>query len=583
MIRKFLLIAVLITNLMYAMATQHDLRVIYTTDVHGNFLPYNFITRTPGNGSLARVSTYVDSLRNTLGHDKVILLDNGDILQGQPTAYYYNFIDTVTPHIVSRIYDYMGYDATSIGNHDIETGHSVYDRYSKQTHVPVLSANTILTATGKPYFPPYKIIERNGIRIAIVGMLTPAIPAWLPENLWSGLRFDDIVETAKTLIPIILKNEHPDIVIGLFHSGADPATDTSGYHENASITVAQQVPGFDAILMGHDHRVHSSVVKAPDSAEIPVLNPANDAKNIGELNIVVEKDDNGNILKKSVSGKIVNIETLSPSQEFMAQFSKDITAINNYVNREIGYITDSITTRDAFFGASPFMNLIHKLQLDISGADISFAAPLSFDASIKKGKIRMSDMFTLYKYENMLYTVNLTGEEIKNYLEMSYALWTQQITDSNSHIINFADEKPDSTHNRLKKPSYNFDSAYGIDYTVDVTKPEGQKVNITSLSNGKPFDMNKTYTVAVNSYRGNGGGDLLTIGAGIAKENLGSRIVKSTDKDLRYYLMKQIETIGTIVPDSSANWQFVPESIATPILNKDRHILFSGKGSEKQK
>ena len=158
MIRKFLLIAVLITNLMYAMATQHDLKVIYTTDVHGNFFPYNFITRTPGNGSLARVSTYVDSLRNTLGHDKIILLDNGDILQGQPTAYYYNFIDTVTPHIVSRIYDYMGYDAASIGNHDIETGHSVYDRYRKQTHVPVLSANTILTATGKPYFPPYKII-----------------------------------------------------------------------------------------------------------------------------------------------------------------------------------------------------------------------------------------------------------------------------------------------------------------------------------------------------------------------------------------------------------------------------------------
>lgn len=581
--RKLFLTIILITNLFCAMATEHTIKVIYTTDVHGNFFPYNFITRTPSKGSLARVATYVDSVRRVMGNDNVILLDNGDILQGQPTAYYYNFIDTTTTHIVSRIYDYMRYDAASIGNHDIETGHKVYDRYRKETNTPVLGANITDTSTGNPYLPPYKIIERNGIRIAIVGMLTPAIPAWLPENLWSGLRFDDMVETAKKLVPYIRLHEHPDIVIGLFHSGADPTTDTSGYHENASITVAQQVPGFDAVLMGHDHRVYSGVVKTPDGVEIPVINPANNAENVGTLDISIKKDESGKILQKSVAGAIVNVNDLPPSPDFMTRFTGDFNSVNNYVNREIGFITDSVTTRDAYFGASPFMNLIHKLQLDISGADISFAAPLSFDASIRKGIVRVSDMFTLYKYENMLYTITMTGQEIKDYLEMAYALWTRQITDHNQHIINFAEQYPDSTHNRLKKPSYNFDSAFGIDYTVDVTQPQGQKIHITSLSNGKPFLLDRTYTVAVNSYRGNGGGDLLTLGAGIPKEDLSKRIIKSTDKDLRFYLMKQIEASGTITPDSTANWKFIPESLAVPLLSRDKSILFSGKGLEKQK
>lgn len=581
--RKLSLLVFLLTNFLFAMSSTRSISVIYTTDVHGNFFPYNFITRTDGTGSLARVYSFVDSVRKAVGSDKVVLLDNGDILQGQPTVYYYNFVDTVSPHIVSRIYDIMGYDAASIGNHDVETGHAVYDRYRTQTSTPLLGANVIDESTGLPYLKPYQIIHRNGIKIAVVGMLTPAIPAWLPRNLWSGLRFDDMVETARKLIPEIKRTENPDIIIGLFHSGADPSTDTSGFHENASMTVAKEVPEFDAVLMGHDHRVFSGTATTPEGTQIPVINPANNANNVGLLTISVEKDSNGKVITKDIDGAIVNIDNCQPSKQFLQKFQADIETVNSYVNREIGVITDTISTRDAFFGPSPFMNLIHKLQLEISGADISFAAPLSFDAAINKGPVHTSDMFTLYKYENMLYTMEMTGREIKNYLEMAYNLWTRQVSDADSHIINFACEHPDSTHNRLAKPSYNFDSAYGIDYTVDVTKPHGSKINIISLSNGKPFELDSAYTVAVNSYRGNGGGDLLTVGAGIPKEGLTKRIVRATDKDLRYYLSKRIEQQHTIEPDHSANWKFIPEHIAQPLLEKDRAILFSGKGLEKQK
>ena len=125
--------------------------VVETTDVHGNFFPRNYITRTDWQGSLARVATYVDSIRAAQGAENIILLDNGDLLQGQPTVYYYNFIDTESPHIGAEIQQFMAYDASTLGNHDIETGHAVYDRFIEQTPAPVLGANIIDTSTNLPY------------------------------------------------------------------------------------------------------------------------------------------------------------------------------------------------------------------------------------------------------------------------------------------------------------------------------------------------------------------------------------------------------------------------------------------------
>ena len=230
------------------------------------------------------------------------------------------------------------------------------------------------------------------------------------------------------------------------------------------------------------------------------------------------------------------------------------------------------------------MTLLHDLQLEISGAQISFAAPLSFDASIVAGPLRVSDMFTLYKYENMLYTLKLTGREIKDYLEMAYDLWTAPVSDSeDSQLIRFASENPSLADNRLKNPSYNFDSPAGIDYTVDITRPRGEKITITSLSDGTPFNPDSTYTVAVNSYRANGGGDLLTLGAGIPSDELSSRVVRATDKDLRYYLIKAVEKRGVISPRVETNWRFVPEKLASEAGRRSRHLLFGAGASRNQK
>lgn len=584
-IKHALLSILVLTSINSAMASHSkvNIKIAFTTDVHGNFFPTDFITRQPGTGSLARVASAIDSLRNTEGGRNLILLDNGDILQGQPTAYYYNYIDTVSPHLVSEIYNFMNYDATTIGNHDVETGHPVYDRWRRQNKMPLLGANVIDAKTGEPYLEPYTVIERDGIKVAVLGLLTPAIPAWLPEVLWSGLRFDDMKETAEKWIPIIKERESPDIIIGLFHSGHDENSTTGTYKENASETVAREVPGFDAVLIGHDHQRYDKVIRNVAGQKVHILNPANNARAIGVLDISVDPDEKEHSKAVSIKSEILDVCKFEPSEKFMARFATQAAEVDNFVSRIIGETTADMSSEDAFFGPSSFMTLLHRLQLEISGADISFAAPLSFNALIKEGPIRVSDMFTLYKYENMLYVMELTGKEIKDYLEESYSLWTKQITDSQPHLINFRSDHPSKRDNRLMKPSYNFDSAAGIDYTVDVTQPKGSKITISGLSDGRPFDPDKKYTVAVNSYRANGGGDLLTNGAGIPAEQLKARVVRATDKDLRYYLIKAIEKSPEIKPETNTNWQFIPAGLASKAIETDREILFSSDSSKEQK
>lgn len=551
------------------------LKIVQTSDVHGNYYPYNFITQKDWAGSLARVHAFVQKERETY-KDNLILLDNGDILQGQPTAYYYNYIDTVSPHLCAEMMNYMDYDAGNMGNHDVETGRRVFDRWISECDFPVLGANIIDTATGETHLKPYKVMERDGVKIVVLGMITPAIPAWLSENLWKGLRFDDMEQTAKKWMKVIREKENPDLVIGLFHAGQDAFLMSGKYNENASLNIAKNVPGFDMVLMGHDHARECKKIANVAGDSVLVINPASNALVVSDIDVTI-KLKGGKVQHKDIKGVLSATQDYGVSEEFMQKFAPQYAVVEQFVSKKIGTFTETISTRPAFFGPSAFIDFIHSLQLDISGADISLAAPLSFDAEIKKGDIRVSDMFNLYKYENMLYVMTLSGKEIKGVLEESYYMWTNQMKSPQDHLLWFKEKRREGAEDRasFQNFSFNFDSAAGIIYTVDVTKPKGEKITIVSMADGTPFDLDKTYKVALNSYRGNGGGELLTKGAGIPQEQLKDRIIFSTDKDLRFYLMNYIEKKGALDPRALNQWKFIPEEWTVPAAKRDYRHLFN--------
>lgn len=564
---KFQLYSYIIISLTLISACSQQetvVRIAVTTDVHGMIFPFDFITREDSDHSLAHIYSYVSEQGH---HEDTIffMLDNGDFLQGQPTVYYYNFIDTLSPHLSAQVMNHMGYDAGTVGNHDIEAGPKVYNKIRSQFKFPWLAANAVHSGSGKPFFEPYTMLKAGKKRIAILGLITPGIPQWLPRNLWPEMEFRDMVETARKWIPQIIETEHPDLVVGLFHSGTNSAYggSTESYmNENAVLMVAEQVPGFDVIFAGHDHRVSTQMVENSLGDSVLVVDPGSHARFAGEVTISFREEG-----RKEITSRMVPMNLYTPSDEFMIKFQHDYLKVSSYLDDTVTWMNEAMKGSDALFGPSSMMSLIHKVQMELSKADISFTAPLSLSATLEEGPLLVSDMFKLYRFENMLYTMNLTGAEIDAFLEHATGIWFNTMNGPDDRLLQYSASDPA----RLANQYYNFSSAAGVDYTVDVRQAPGERVTILGFSNGTAFQENATYSVAMNSYRGNGGGGHLTKGAGIPLDELSTRISWSTHIDLRYYLMQHLLEHDTLRPEILDNWHLLPSSWVESATTSERN------------
>ncbi len=387
--RFFLFVSVIVLSTTISFAQTINVKIIETSDVHGAIFPYDLKDKRETNSSLARVTTYVKDQRAD-SNQIVFLLDNGDILQGDPTVYYYNFEKTDTINLYADVMNYMKYDAGTVGNHDIETGHEVYDRFNKEINFPWLAANAINTTTNESYFKPYTTIERGGVKIAVLGLITPAIPQWLPEKIWSGMRFDDMIETAKKWVKKIRETEQPDLMIGLFHSGVDytynDENENTLRNENASRLIADKVDGFDVIFVGHDHAGWNFKTKGPSGKDVLVVGTTSGARNVAVANYTLKYDKICMVYdKKKIHGELIDMKNYAPDNDFMNRYSKNLEEVKNYVSQPVGEFTETISSRDALFGPSKFVDLIQTIQLNLTGADVSFSAPLSYNAKIDKG------------------------------------------------------------------------------------------------------------------------------------------------------------------------------------------------------
>ncbi len=324
---------------------QVQIKIIETTDTHGAIFPYDFTNLKPLNHSLAQVYSYVKEQRKDTAQS-VLFFSNGDILQGTPVVYYYNFEVPQKPHLYARVMNFMKYDLGTVGNHDIETGHDVYDKFKNEIKFPWLAANAVREDNGEPYFQPYQVFDIKGVKIAVLGIITPGIPNWLPKILWSGMYFDDMVNTAKKWVQVIKEKEKPDILIGLFHAGVNLNYGGSSevyMNENAAQAIAEEVPGFNLVFVGHDHRGWNyKVANKVTKDSVIILGGTSSARVFAVADFYYNLSQRG---LDSVKTQLIDSKNFEPDSVFMQTFKPQFDSVKNYVEQPLGTFTKSLDSR----------------------------------------------------------------------------------------------------------------------------------------------------------------------------------------------------------------------------------------------
>ena len=514
--------------------------VCATTDVHGAYFDSSYVDNMANKTSLANVSSYLKELRAE--GVQPVLIDVGDNLQGDNAAYYFNYVAVDAAHLFPRIAAYLGYDAVVVGNHDIETGHEVYDRVARELKTPYLAANAAFDRDengvadmdeqggskqgSDSYFQPYCVVERGGVKVAVIGMTNANIKSWLSSNRWHGMDFQQIDVMAQAVVDHVIEKEKPHVVVLAVHSGT--GTDLAD-RENEALYLASTVRGVDLVINGHDHRALAKEVENP-AGNVILLNEGTKAAYVGEADFTLQVR-NGKVVAKTVDYQLVPMDRYPADPDYVSTFKDDFNKVKEFATRPIGMLSDNIFLADALDGPSSYIHLVQTVQLSASGADISFAAPLTTGGVVPRGVIEFQDLVSIYKFENQLYIVEMTGRQVKDYLEYSYDNWVNR-----------------------KGPSYNWDSADGICYEVSKSAPMGERVRIFGMTDGTPFDLDKTYQVAMTSYRAAGGGDLLSEGAHVDPSTL---VIVNKMKDIRSLVGEYIAEQGEIIPSVATNWKFV--------------------------
>lgn len=555
---------------------EYTLHLLTTNDIHGTYFDSTYVNSDTRN-SLMAVNAKVNDLREQFGSENVILIDDGDFLQGDNAAYYFNYVDTNTTHLYSRMAAYMYYDAVVAGNHDIETGHAVYDRVATELNaagIPFLAGNAIRNDNGGRYLPEYTILKKNGLKVAVLGYDNANISAWLNESLWSGMKFHSLIPLVQEDVDRIIASEKPHAVIVAVHSGN--GTGDGNVLESQGLDLLNSLHGVDFLVCAHDHRANTV-----NKEDICLINSGSHSRNLGHgtISISIKK---GKVVAKSIDAELIPIDKNVCDEQMKAAFHDDYLKVKEFTLREIGALATPLYSRQAFAGMSDFINLIHTITLKSSGAQVSFAAPLSQNGIVKAGTLIYNDLFTIYPYENQLYKISMSGKEIVDCLEYSYDAWIQNPLASGGHVLKIAN-RPDSRNGNTRwsfiGTSFNFDSAGGLNYTVDVTKPYGERVNVSSLADGSAFNLDEQYSVALTSYRASGGGDILKEGAGIDVANINDRVIE-TYPEIRELLYEFIQENGElrseIMGDKSllGEWYFAPQALTAPLLAHDIELLF---------
>lgn len=538
-----------------------SLVVMGTTDVHGWLLPYDYYRGAETENGLARLAPVIDSVR-AANPGRSLLVDSGDLLQGNPLDFVFSRLDAGETHPVAMAMNALGYDAAAIGNHEFNYGIEHLNRVVAQAAFPFLSANVYRAGGAEHAYRPFTIVERTidgrPLRVGITAVTPPGVMLWDRENVRGRLEVRDIVESVRPVVSR-MKAEGADLVVIAAHSGLEGSSydsATTGIPtENAALAMAREVPGIDVIFMGHTHRELADTTVAG----VLLLQARNWATSlaVAQIDVAAEAGAPWRVVGKR--GTIRRPDLRRSSETLTRLLTPAHERARQYVARPIGESPVEWTSRESRVRDTPIIDLINEVQRSATGADLASSAAFSLDSRIPAGPVTVGDIAGLYVYDNTLKAIRISGAQLREYLEKSAEYYLPC---------------PASRCDRVTStsiPGYNFDVVSGVDYTLDISRPVGQRVTRLERA-GKQVAPADSFTLALNNYRASGAGGFNMLA--------GAPVVYDRGEGIRELLIAEIERRGAVRPDDyfRRNWELVPAEMATRAAAEQAPV--AGPGGE---
>ncbi|MFF5337660.1 bifunctional metallophosphatase/5'-nucleotidase [Streptomyces sp. NPDC013181] len=555
---------------------RYSFTVMGTTDLHGNVFNWDYFTdaefddKDHNDVGLAKISTLVEEVRREKGRHNTLMIDAGDTIQGTQLSYYYAKIDPITAkrgpvHPMAQAMNAIGYDAAALGNHEFNYGIPVLRAFEEQCDFPLLGANALDARTLRPAFAPYvirKLRTPHGrdVRVAVLGLTNPGIAIWDKANVGGKMVFPGLVEQAAKFVPR-LRSMGADVVIVSAHSGTSGTSsygDQLPHVENAAALVAEQVPGIDAILVGHAHQeIPEYFVENEETGKRVVLSEPlkwGQRLTLFDFDVMWEK---GRWVVERAGSRVLNSNTVAEDPKITKLLADEHRKVVAYVNQVIGTSAAAMTTAEAAWKDEPIIDLINVVQTEtvraaLAGGEyaelpvLSQASCFSRTARIPAGDVTIRDAAGLYPFENTLEARLLTGAQVRDYLEYSAKYYVRTAAG--------APVDPAKLTNAENTPDYNYDAVSGLTYDIDIAQPVGSRI-VNLAFEGKPVDPAARFVLAVNNYRASGGGNFPHVP--------GAKQLWANSEEIRNTIIGWVQAKGSVdsAEFASVDWRLTRDGV----------------------
>lgn len=529
-----------------------DIVLLVTSDVRGNFLGYNFLEDKQYRYGLGSFATLVKEQRSLYG-DRLLVMDAGERQASSAPMLYTQLVDTLGEPPLYAMERYIGYDVLGLGLNDRQEAELIAPkRHDPDKSAPIVCANVVDKKTGRPVFKPYVLLEREGIRIAVMGISDLMYRRWLQDDAWAHTTDQDIAQCIRQWMPEIHRQQ-PDLIVGLFHQ----------------VEVTPEIAAsFDAIFTSRERTHFQTTVSPWEGHYVPVVGMGRYASHVGLVKIHLTKrhgvKDGEQRYDKNFSTTLVDLDDFEQDEEFVSRWKPYNDSLIAWVNKPLGYLNEELRVNRGMFVGDNYRRLVHQVQMKTTGADISMATCLKPNTTFEKGRVSIHTIYEMYPHENQLMTFQMTLSEVKQYLEYGYdqqfrTIGKTQKTDDplryrydkKGHLMYNEEGNP-----RLYTSPSNYTSAAGIIYEVDVTQPAGHRVTIKGFEDGREMDPEAYYNVCLNSYQS--GGEFVKKGLGWTDEILADRTVPTPSHSIRHLMYQMFSSQDTINIGFSDNWKLVP-------------------------